>query len=236
MKRAEVLSVVALLSVVAADARVRQIGQKIRDEKWPKFGLLEKARRLLRRRARIRLWREQGLGSPEALIKVFVASRTASRWWIGARDAGLQSERSLAASGDLRGSSNVGQGQIKAADTSWCRSDLLDNKAGATGRWFFRRPRRGPQGRHGSRRHQHQEEDGGRGPALTDVRSSEQVATVKGHARRPTSDGEAAAPFLPRAVSARRRLRLLEHRDRPGHHAGYCRRTPTWSITGWPAR
>jgi hypothetical protein len=62
-------------------------------------------------------WRELGLESPEALIKVFVSESKC--FTLVDRGKGLQAaqaERELANSGDLRGGSNVGKGQIKAAD------------------------------------------------------------------------------------------------------------------------
>jgi hypothetical protein len=62
-------------------------------------------------------WRELGLESPEALIKVFVAESKC--FTLVDRGKGLQAaqaERELASSGDLRGGSNVGKGQMKAAD------------------------------------------------------------------------------------------------------------------------
>ena len=62
-------------------------------------------------------WQEYGLGSPEALIKVFV--QRSGCFTLVDRGAGLQAaqqERALGAGGDLRVGSNVGQGQVLAAD------------------------------------------------------------------------------------------------------------------------
>ncbi len=62
-------------------------------------------------------WRELGLESPEALIKVFVAESKC--FTLVDRGKGLeaaQAERALAGGGELRGGSNVGKGQMKAAD------------------------------------------------------------------------------------------------------------------------
>jgi curli biogenesis system outer membrane secretion channel CsgG len=62
-------------------------------------------------------WQEYGLGSPEALIKVFV--QRSGCFTLVDRGAGLaaaQQERALGAGGDLRVGSNVGQGQVLAAD------------------------------------------------------------------------------------------------------------------------
>jgi hypothetical protein len=62
-------------------------------------------------------WRELGLESPEALIKVFV--NESKCFTLVDRGKGMeaaQAERALAAGGDLRGGSNVGKGQVRAAD------------------------------------------------------------------------------------------------------------------------
>lgn len=62
-------------------------------------------------------WTSQNLESPELLIKVFVAQSKC--FTILDRGKGMtaaQRERELAGGGDLRGGSNVGKGQIKAAD------------------------------------------------------------------------------------------------------------------------
>jgi len=65
----------------------------------------------------VRWWQELGLESPEALIKVFVSQSNC--FTLVDRGKGLeaaQKERALAGGGDLRGGSNVGKGQMKAAD------------------------------------------------------------------------------------------------------------------------
>jgi hypothetical protein len=62
-------------------------------------------------------WAAYNLDSPEALIKVMVSQSKC--FTLVDRGKGLeaaQSERALASSGDLRGGSNVGKGQMKAAD------------------------------------------------------------------------------------------------------------------------
>jgi hypothetical protein len=62
-------------------------------------------------------WAEYHLDSPEALIKVMVSQSKC--FTLVDRGKGLeaaQAERSLASGGDLRGGSNVGKGQMKAAD------------------------------------------------------------------------------------------------------------------------
>lgn len=65
----------------------------------------------------VQWWRELGLESPEALIKVFVSESNC--FTLVDRGKGLeaaQAERALAAGGDLRGGSNIGKGQMRAAD------------------------------------------------------------------------------------------------------------------------
>ena len=64
-----------------------------------------------------RWWDGLGLESPEALIKVFVMK--SGCFTLLDRGAGFemaQQERALASGGDLQGGSNVGKGQVKAAD------------------------------------------------------------------------------------------------------------------------
>jgi curli biogenesis system outer membrane secretion channel CsgG len=62
-------------------------------------------------------WRELNLGSPEAIIKVFVQNSRC--FTIVNRGRSMQSramERALADSGELQANSNLGKGQVKAAD------------------------------------------------------------------------------------------------------------------------
>jgi hypothetical protein len=62
-------------------------------------------------------WTQYNLDSPEALIKVIVSQSKC--FTLVDRGKGLEAaqlERGLAAEGDLRGGSNVGKGQMKAAD------------------------------------------------------------------------------------------------------------------------
>jgi curli biogenesis system outer membrane secretion channel CsgG len=65
----------------------------------------------------VRWWEPLGLGSPEALIKVFVSrSQCFSLVDRGKGMAVVMAERELAAAGELQGDSNLGKGQVKAAD------------------------------------------------------------------------------------------------------------------------
>ena len=62
-------------------------------------------------------WYDYDLGTPTAIIKVFVnKSRCFTLVDRGAGMAAMQAERELAAGGDLRGGSNLGKGQVRAAD------------------------------------------------------------------------------------------------------------------------
>jgi hypothetical protein len=62
-------------------------------------------------------WREMNLGSPEAILRVFV--QQSGCFTLVNRGASMQSramERALADNGELQRGSNIGRGQVKAAD------------------------------------------------------------------------------------------------------------------------
>src|ERR1044072_4405471 len=62
-------------------------------------------------------WREMNLGSPEAILKVFV--QESGCFTLVNRGRAMQSramERALAEQGELQSGSNMGEGQVKAAD------------------------------------------------------------------------------------------------------------------------
>lgn len=62
-------------------------------------------------------WRELNLGSPEAILKIFV--QKSGCFGLVNRGRSMQSramERALADNGELQGGSNVGRGQVKTAD------------------------------------------------------------------------------------------------------------------------
>src|SRR5262249_26517281 len=64
-----------------------------------------------------RWWLQYNLESPEALIKVYVSKSKC--FTLLDRNKGLaaaEQERALASSGEMRGGSNIGKGQMKAAD------------------------------------------------------------------------------------------------------------------------
>ena len=130
-------------------------------------------------------WTGQRLPSPAALIKVYVnRSRCFTLVDRGVGMQAMQAERSLAASGDLRGGSNIGKGQVRAADYVLVPDVVSQNRdAGGTNIGGL------VGGLLGSRRAA--AVVGGvnlkRSSAdvvltVTDARSSEQVAMAEGHA------------------------------------------------------
>ena len=131
-------------------------------------------------------WVALNLDSPEALIKVFVSkSKCFTLVDRGKGLAAAQNERALAAGGEMRGGSNIGKGQMKAADYVLV-PDIVNRNGNAEGKRF----------------------GGGLGGllpgaagavlgnlslksktadvvlTLTDVRSTEQVALEQGHAKK----------------------------------------------------
>jgi len=131
-------------------------------------------------------WLQYNLESPEALIKVFASESKC--WTLVDRGKGLnaaQKERALASSGEMRGGSNIGKGQMKAADYVLV-PDLVNKNANSGGSKIG--------GLLGG-------VVGGKAGAvlggvslksktadvvltLTDVRSTEQVAIAQGHAKK----------------------------------------------------
>jgi curli biogenesis system outer membrane secretion channel CsgG len=133
-----------------------------------------------------RWWVAYNLESPEALIKVFVAqSKCFTLVDRGKGLAAAQTERSLASSGEMRGGSNIGKGQMKAADYVLV-PDIVNQNSNSSGNRFG--------GLLGGKL-------GGVAGAViggvslksktadvvltvTDVRSTEQVAMQQGHAKK----------------------------------------------------
>lgn len=78
-------------------------------------------------------WTANQLGSPTAVIKVFVnKSRCFTLVDRGKGMAAMRAERELASEGELRGGSNLGKGQIKAADYALV-PDLVSQNARDSG-------------------------------------------------------------------------------------------------------
>jgi curli biogenesis system outer membrane secretion channel CsgG len=79
-------------------------------------------------------WVQYNLESPEALIKVFVSqSKCFTLLDRGKGLAAAQQERALAGAGEMRGGSNIGKGQMKAADYVLV-PDLVTKNANSGGR------------------------------------------------------------------------------------------------------
>jgi hypothetical protein len=79
-------------------------------------------------------WVQYNLESPEALIKVFVSqSKCFTLLDRGKGLSAAQAERTLASSGELRGGSNLGKGQMKAADYVLV-PDIVNKNANSGGR------------------------------------------------------------------------------------------------------
>ncbi|HET6371809.1 MAG TPA: SH3 domain-containing protein [Candidatus Polarisedimenticolia bacterium] len=131
-------------------------------------------------------WLAYELESPEALIKVFVSqSKCFTLLDRGKGLAAAQQERALASSGEMRGGSNIGKGQMKAADYVLV-PDLVNKNAKAGGKNIG-----GILG--GLVGHGAGVVAGGISLksktadvvlTLTDVRSTEQVALTQGHAKK----------------------------------------------------
>jgi hypothetical protein len=131
-------------------------------------------------------WQQYNLESPEALIKVFVSeSKCFTLLDRGKGLAAAQSERALAADGELRGGSNVGKGQMKAADYVLV-PDIVNQNANSGGKHIGGLLGGLVGGVAGS-------VAGGISMksktadvvlTMTDVRSTEQVALAKGHAKK----------------------------------------------------
>lgn len=78
-------------------------------------------------------WRELNLGSPEAILRVFV--QRSGCFTLVNRGRSLQSsamERALADQGELQGGSNIGKGQIKAADY-FLQPDIVSTNSNSGG-------------------------------------------------------------------------------------------------------
>ncbi len=131
-------------------------------------------------------WTERELGSPAALLKVFV--NKSHCFTLVDRNKGMaaaMAERGLASGGELRGGSNIGKGQIKAADYVLV-PDLVtqnnnaggNNIGGLIGGLIGNRTLGAVVGGISLKK-----KTADVVLTVTDVRSSEQVAMVEGHAK-----------------------------------------------------
>ena len=81
-------------------------------------------------------WRELNLGSPEAILKVFI--QQSGCFGIVNRGRAMQSramERAMADSGELQAGSNLGRGQVKAADY-YLEPDIVSSNRNSGGGGF----------------------------------------------------------------------------------------------------
>lgn len=130
-------------------------------------------------------WTGQRLPSPAALIKVYVnRSRCFTLVDRGTGMRAMQAERALAESGELRGGSNIGKGQVRAADyvlvpdvVSQNRNAGGTNIGGIVGGLLGNRRAAAVVGGVNLKR-----SSADVVLTVTDARSSEQVAMAEGHA------------------------------------------------------
>lgn len=169
------LATVACPVVAAADSKQPEI--PVCDKKIGTLAVIEPENKW---------WTQYNLESPEALIKVFVSQSKC--FTLLDRGKGLdaaKSERALASDGEMRGGSNIGKGQMKAADYV-LTPDIVNKNANSGGKKFG-----GIAG--GLLGHKAGVLLGGVNLksktadvvlTMTDVRSTEVVATVEGHAKK----------------------------------------------------
>ncbi|MEN1928976.1 CsgG/HfaB family protein [Luteimonas sp. MJ250] len=130
-------------------------------------------------------WTGQRLASPAALIKVYVnRSRCFTLVDRGQGMQAMQAERALASSGELRGGSNIGKGQIRAADYVLVPDVISQNRnaggtdiGGLVGGLLGNRRAAAVVGGINLKR-----SSADVVLTVTDARSSEQVAMTEGHA------------------------------------------------------
>lgn len=111
-------SVAAALLTVPAHAEDRSSGRKAQDKGTAEIPVCtRKLGTIAIVEPDTNWWQQLGLGSPEAIIKVFVLK--SGCFGLVDRSKGLASrniERALADSGELQRGSNIGRAQVKAAD------------------------------------------------------------------------------------------------------------------------
>jgi len=124
--------ITVILLMIAALPAVAKSAQEIRAKKSAEIPTCSRsygALTVLEPKDERHWWNEHGLSSPSALIKVYV--RKSGCFNLVDRGAGFQAgqaERNLAASGDLRRQSNMGRGQVRAADYAMTPELASQNK------------------------------------------------------------------------------------------------------------
>lgn len=190
-----------MVGIVAAGSSVARAGDE-KDSAMPvcekKFGSMSVVE------PENKWWVQYNLESPEALIKVFAAE--CKCFTLVDRGKGLaaaQKERALASGGDMRVGSNIGKGQMKAADYVLV-PDLVNKNANSGGKRFGGALGGLVGGKLGA-------VVGGVNLksktadvvlTLTDVRSTEQVAIVQGHAKKTDLGWGAAGGMFAGAFAA----------------------------------
>lgn len=118
MRRVALLAAAAAMVLAPSVAQAKSSGRKAQDKAEAEIPICPK------RLGTVAIvepdnnwWQALGLGSPEAVIKMFVMK--SGCFGLVDRNKGLASrniERALADSGELQQNSNIGRGQVKAAD------------------------------------------------------------------------------------------------------------------------
>ncbi|MEO6580839.1 MAG: penicillin-binding protein activator LpoB [Sphingomicrobium sp.] len=124
MKFASVAGLAAALFVVAAPVSAQTSNTRASSGRNMQMNAMSEIPVCTRRLGTIAIvepdnqwWRELNLGSPEAILKIFI-SRSGCFGLVN-RGRSMQSramERAMADNGELQGGSNLGKGQVKAAD------------------------------------------------------------------------------------------------------------------------
>lgn len=184
-----VTAVVAAMSLAAAmpaDAQ-RRSAQQTRAQKLQEIPTCTRNLGTITvREPEHRWWSDYGLASPEALIKLFVnRSRCFTLVDRGRGMDSMMGERELASRGELRGRSNIGKGQIRAADYVLV-PDLISRNSNSGGTRVGAALGALIGGRAGqvASNLDLRSKTADVLLTVTDMRSSEQVAMAEGHAKK----------------------------------------------------
>ncbi|PJK10231.1 peptidoglycan-binding protein [Lysobacteraceae bacterium NML08-0793] len=183
---AAIVGAIALASAMPAEAQ-RRSAQQTRAQKTQEIPTCSRNLGTITvMEPETRWWSDYGLSSPEALIKLFVSrSRCFTLVDRGRGMNAMMGERGLAASGELRGRSNVGKGQMRAADYVMV-PDLISRNSNA-GRTNIGAALGALIGGRAGNLASNVSLNSKTADVLltvTDIRSSEQVALAEGHAKK----------------------------------------------------